>query len=136
MYYHPFWLLVFYMGSASPLQIKTLAGTGLATGSIGGTALTTSINNPTSVWVDTNSFVYVAERHANKVTFFQNGLSPVITIAGTGSATFNGDNIQATSASLNELHQIHGDALSNLLFIADFANHRIRTVNFATGNFW
>ena len=54
----------------------------------------------------------------------------ITTVAGTGAARFNGDNIAATSAALNGSYQVTFDKWGNL-YIADFANHRVRKVTTA-----
>ncbi len=51
----------------------------------------------------------------------------ISTFAGNGAAGYNGDNIQATAASLNGSYQIIFDRNDNLL-IADYANHRVRKI--------
>ena len=57
------------------------------------------------------------------------------TIAGTGTAGYSitEDGAAATSARLNEPHDVTRDAAGNL-YIADLSNHRIRRVDAATGN--
>ncbi len=54
----------------------------------------------------------------------------ITTVAGTGVAGFNSDNILATSAQLHNPHGVAFDAAGNL-FIADQRNHRIRKVDTA-----
>src|SRR3989338_214716 len=56
---------------------------------------------------------------------FQNGT--IITIAGTGTAGYNGDNINATNAQINQPYKVAVDSSDNL-YIADSYNHRIRKV--------
>lgn len=51
----------------------------------------------------------------------------ISTFAGNGAAGYNGDNIQATAASLNGSYQIIFDRNDNL-FVADYANHRVRKI--------
>ncbi len=57
------------------------------------------------------------------------------TIAGTGTAGYSvtEDGAAATSARLNEPHDVTRDAAGNL-YIADYTNNRIRRVDAATGN--
>ena len=52
----------------------------------------------------------------------------IITVAGTGSASYNGDNIPATSAMLNQPNGVAVDGSGNV-FISDWHNSRIREVN-------
>lgn len=56
----------------------------------------------------------------------------ISTIAGTGTASYNGDGIAATTANLNNPSSVAVD-LSGNVYIADFANQRIRKVTAATG---
>jgi hypothetical protein len=52
----------------------------------------------------------------------------ITTVAGTGVGGFSGDNGLATSAQLNAPVRVSVDVAGNI-YIADFANHRIRKVN-------
>ncbi len=54
------------------------------------------------------------------------------TIAGTGTAGYNGDNIPATSAQLNAPTFIISDKNNNIYF-SDVVNNRIRKINTITG---
>jgi sugar lactone lactonase YvrE len=56
----------------------------------------------------------------------------ISTIAGTGTASFSGDNGPAVSATLNTPRDVALDAQGNL-FIADYGNNRVRRIAAATG---
>ena len=56
----------------------------------------------------------------------------ISTVAGTGTASFNGTGIAATSAHLNLPNHVFVDGAGNI-FVGDRANHRIRKVDAATG---
>jgi len=56
----------------------------------------------------------------------------ITTVAGTGTAGYNGDNIPATSAKLYSPFGVAVDSAGNL-YIADTDNNRIREVSAATG---
>src|SRR5207248_2212538 len=56
----------------------------------------------------------------------------IVTVAGTGSASYNGDNIPATSAMLNQPNGVAVDTSGNV-FISDWHNSRIREVVKTTG---
>lgn len=51
----------------------------------------------------------------------------ITTIAGTGVAGYNGDNMQATAASLNSPYYLTTDAAANIIF-SDQNNNRIRKI--------
>ncbi|MEO6542134.1 MAG: hypothetical protein ABIN74_14115, partial [Ferruginibacter sp.] len=56
----------------------------------------------------------------------------ITTIAGTGTAGYNGDGIAATSAQLNAPQGLAVDAYGNI-YIGDMVNFRIRKINILTG---
>ncbi|MBI4910360.1 MAG: hypothetical protein HY820_42475 [Acidobacteria bacterium] len=113
---------------ASNGTITTVAGTG-ASGFSGddGPATSARLDTPTSVAVDANGVLYIADTGNHRIRrVSRDGL--IQTIAGTGRAAFGGDAAAATGASLNVPS---GLALSanGLLFIADSGNHRIRRIS-------
>ena len=65
-------------------------------------------------------------------TLSPNGISVISTIAGTGSASYSGDNGQATDATINGPAGIAIDSSGNLYF-SDYGNHRVRRITVATG---
>ncbi len=128
------WCYLCNVSLTTALQITTIAGTGLAAGSNGGTATTTSLNSPISCVSDLIGNSFVSERLAHKITLIPSYGGALVTKAGiSGQTTLFGDNIQATSSSLNNPHQIHLDVANNLLYIADFNDNRLRVVNLASG---
>jgi len=56
----------------------------------------------------------------------------ISTIAGTGTASYSGDNGQATSATIHGPHGIDIDSSGNVYF-SDFSNHRVRKIAASTG---
>jgi sugar lactone lactonase YvrE len=52
----------------------------------------------------------------------------ITTIAGNGIAGYNGDNISADTAQVNDPHYVAIDNNGNI-YISDFTNHRIRKIN-------
>ena len=56
----------------------------------------------------------------------------ISTVAGTGTAGFDGDGIPATSARLNRPANVFVDGSGNI-FIADQSNNRVRRVHASTG---
>jgi len=86
----------------------------------------TSLKDPIGIAADAAGNVYVSDYLDDRVK----KIAPdgtVSTIAGNGSAGFAGDGGPATSAQLNAPAGLAVDAANNL-YIADFANNRVRKV--------
>ncbi len=113
--------------------ISTVAGTG--TGSYSGdngAATSAALNGPCGVSVDSSGNIYIADYHNDCVRKVTVSTGIITTVAGTGTAGYNSDNIAATSATLNYPHGVTIDTYGNL-YIADRYNHRIRKVTVSTG---
>jgi hypothetical protein len=116
--------------------ISTIAGTGTS-GYSGdnGQATSANIKNPHGVDLDSSLNVYFGDYEAynviRKVTISTGVIS---TVVGTGSTTggYNGDNIQATAATLNCPDDVVLDSYGNL-YISDRRNYRVRKVTISTG---
>ena len=110
--------------------IFTIAGTG-ADGYNGDNIAATDaeLNNPTGIALDGSGNIYIADEDNNRIRKV-NGGGIISTIAGTGSAGYNGDNIDATSAQVNNPYGVSVDRSGNI-FIADQNNNRIRKMNTA-----
>ncbi len=110
--------------------ITTIAETGTA-GFNGDNIAPTSaeLNSPGGVAVDVTGNVFIADINDNMVRKVD-AAGLITTIAGTGTAGFNGDNIAATSAQLNSPSGIAVDSLGNV-YIADHNNQRVRRVDTA-----
>jgi hypothetical protein len=83
--------------------ITTFAGTG--TGSYSGdngAATSATLNYPCGVGLDTASDVYIADRWNNRIRKVTISTGIITTFAGTGTASYSGDNGPATSATLND----------------------------------
>jgi hypothetical protein len=90
------------------------------------------INDPFGVAVDTSGNVFFADQGNNRVREVVKATGTIVTVAGTGSSGFNGDNIAATSAMLNQPNGVAVDSSGNV-FISDWHNNRVREVVKATG---
>ena len=87
-----------------------------------------SIGHPTGVAVDTRGDVYVAEATAQRVQVVRPaGPRTAVTVAGTGSAGFDGDGLAGPAGQLDEPTGVAVDGAGDV-FIADTANCRVRVV--------
>ncbi|MBI5574335.1 MAG: T9SS type A sorting domain-containing protein [Elusimicrobia bacterium] len=86
----------------------------------------TGFTEPRGIAVDTSGNIYLAE--ANNHTIKKIDTSNNVTIiAGTnGSASFWGDNGDATAAYLNSPHGVAVSTVTGVVYIADTTNNRIR----------
>ena len=113
--------------------ITTVAGNGKAgyKGN-GGQATDAELQAPGSVAVDSSGDLFIADTANNTVREVNASTGVITTVAGTGTAGYNGDSIQATAAKLNAPDGVAVDS-SGDLFIADTGNNRIREVVLGTG---
>ncbi len=119
--------------SAATGLISTVAGNGTAGYNGDGIAATSAeLNNPDAVVLDAAGDVFISDSHNNRVREVNKSTGLISTVAGTGTAGYNGDGIAATSAELNGPGGLAIDASGNL-FIADTSNVRVREVSAATG---
>ncbi|MET7389862.1 hypothetical protein ACFYPT_35845 [Streptomyces sp. NPDC005529] len=107
--------------------ITTLAGTGQAHFSgDGGPAVQATLNAPSSVAVDGDGTVYVADRDNHRIRrITPDGI--IATLAGTGQADFSGDGGPAINAAFNCPVSVAVD-VDNAVYVADKSNHRIRCI--------
>nr|CAG4717464.1 unnamed protein product [Naegleria fowleri] len=107
----------------------TIAGNGTS-GYNGDSKLATLalFNQSSSVFVSehTND-VYIADTGNHRIRKISATTGIVTTIAGTGVAGYNGDNILATSAMMNSPNSLYVTS-SGEVFFADTNNHRIRKI--------
>ncbi len=76
--------------------------------------------------------MFISDSHNNLVREVNAGTGLISTVAGTGTAGYNGDGIAATSAELNSPAGLAVDSAGNL-FIVDNTNQRVREVSASTG---
>jgi sugar lactone lactonase YvrE len=107
--------------------ISTVAGDGSPYYNGGGVAANAQLGFVFSTAVDSSGNLYVADSRANRV-FEVNTYGAISTVAGTGVAGYNGDNIPAASAQLSSPVSVAVDSSGNL-YIADEFNFRIRKVS-------
>ncbi|MDX1410647.1 MAG: NHL repeat-containing protein [Nitrospirales bacterium] len=114
-------------------MIHTIAGTGQPkwTGD-GGQAHSAALNEPVALVVDRKGKLYIADQTNNRVRMIDTLTGVITTVAGTGEAEYNGDQIPATEAALSGPSGLALDAQGNL-YIADTFNGRIRKIDAETG---
>lgn len=112
--------------------MTTVAGTGQARFSgDGGPADQAALNEPAALVVDDAGQLYIADQSNNRVRMVDLKSGLIRTLAGTGSATYDGDGRPAAESSLAGPS---GLALwAGGLYIADTFNGRVRCVDLATG---
>eukprot|EP01031_Cornospumella_fuschlensis_P031668 gene31668-38272_t len=83
------------------------------------------------LWANTAGTMYVGDL-SNHYVYAVTGEGDFVSVfAGTGTCTYNGDNVAASSASLCSPWGLAGDSLANV-YIADQGNCRVRRVTAAT----
>jgi hypothetical protein len=111
--------------------ITPFAGNGLScspsTGNCGdgGVAINANLSNPTTVAVDSQGNVFIADPPTHRIREVSNGT--ITTIAGTGSCGYKGDGGLATAAELCSPVGVTVDANDNV-YIADSGNNVVRCV--------
>jgi len=114
-------------------NISTVAGTSTAGYNGDGIAATgAQLSRPSGVALDVDGDLYIADTDNHRVRRVISATGFIITVAGTGSPGYNGDDVAATAASLYYPNDVALDTYGNL-YIADTSNHRVRRVVSATG---
>ncbi len=94
----------------------------------GGLAICAKLNGPEGVYVDKDGNIYIADTYNQRIRMVDAQTGIISTIAGTGEAGYNGDNIKARKAKLNHPAGIVVDAKGNVYF-NDYKNDRIRKID-------
>lgn len=106
--------------------ISTIAGNGTPGSGVEGlSAVNTPLSAPGGVWMDSGSVLWITEYFGNRVRRLLPG-GALASVAGTGTAGFNGDGY-AVLSQLKTPSQAALDGAGNL-YVADSGNHRIRKV--------
>ena len=113
--------------------ITTVAGIGVGNyGGDGGPATMAGINAVAGLDVDTQGNLYLADAGNHRIRRVDAATKVMTTVAGTGTAGYNGEDVVATQAQLNNPTGVRVDASGNL-YIADQNNNRLRLLTAATG---
>ena len=113
--------------------ITTVAGLGQPRCSgDGGLAVEAGLNEPAALAVSDGGVLYVADQNNNRVRAVDLATGVIRTVAGTGTAAYNGDGVAATETGLAGPAGL-ALASDGTLFIADSFNGRIRAVDSVTG---
>ncbi len=110
--------------------VTTVAGMPQKSGYSGdnGPATAATLSSPNGLAIDASGNLYIGDTGNNAVREVLASNSAIKTLAGTGVATYNGDNKSATSAALNSPWGL-AVGLDGSVYIADLNNHRIRKVS-------
>lgn len=107
--------------------ISTYCGTGNG-GFNGDGILATSANLNIPLYVTGDaSNIYITDVGYNRVRKINKSTNSINTVIGNGDFEYNGDNIQATSAGLNQPRGLGIDTLGNI-YVADTLHSRVRKV--------
>ncbi|MEP7336415.1 MAG: hypothetical protein ABI977_01505, partial [Acidobacteriota bacterium] len=112
-------------------KISTIVGTGVSgfTGD-GGVATAARVAQPGGAIYDAAGNLYFVDRGNNRVRKVAAGTNIITTIAGSGTAGFNGDGLAALASRLNFPNSVALDAAGNV-YIGDRENLRVRRIVFA-----
>ena len=109
--------------------ITTVAGLGQPRCSgDGGLAVEAGLNEPAALAVSDEGILYIADQSNNRVRAVDLATGVIRTVAGTGTAAYNGDGVAATETSLAGPGGLVL-ASDGTLFIADSFSGRIRAVD-------
>ena len=98
----------------------------------GGLAVEAGLNEPAALAVSDGGVLYIADQNNNRVRAVDLSTGVICTVAGTGTAAYNGDGVVATETGLAGPSGV-ALASDGTLFIADSFNGRIRAVDPVTG---
>ena len=111
--------------------ITTIAGSNALGGSYtgdGGQATDAGLNLPNSIAFDAAGNLYITDQNNNAIRMV-NTAGIISTIAGNGTANYNGDGGAATAAQINSPSALAINAMGNLYFVDN--NNAIRMINTA-----
>jgi sugar lactone lactonase YvrE len=109
-------------------SIYTVAGTGTAAyAGDGGAGPSANLNNPNDVAVAANGTLYIGDTGNNRVRRVTTAGTIFLAAGNGGAYAFGGDGGAATSATMGGPYGV-GSGTSNILYICDVSNDRVRMV--------
>jgi DNA-binding beta-propeller fold protein YncE len=113
--------------------ITTIAGTGME-GYNGDNipASTAKLFSPEGLAFDDRDNIFIADMGNNRIRRIDSKSGNITTVAGIGSAGFNGDGV-GTETALNFPLGLAFDKPRHLLLVSDLFNHRIRALDLVSG---
>jgi hypothetical protein len=110
--------------------ITTIAGNGIESGDLGdgGRATSATLNKVFQIALDTANNLYLADFNNHKIRAVSLTLGTIKLVAGTGGTVYNGDNMRATSAVVNNPAGVFLDSRGHVFISENFQN-RIRRVD-------
>lgn len=114
--------------------VSVVAGTGNVDYNGEGPPLTTTLNEPTALWLDSVGNLYINDRYHYLIRYVNFTANMMTNVAGVPKepTPFSGDNVPATTAHLYQPNGIWGDNQGNL-YITNTRDYRIQRVNISTG---
>ncbi len=113
--------------------ITTIAGNGKdGFSGDGGPATEASLSEPSGILLDQESNIYVSDLRNNRIRKIDKAKGIIMTVAGNGEISFEGDNGPAIQASLANPSSMAMNKEGNI-YIADTFNDRIRLLDVKTG---
>lgn len=117
--------------------IATIAGNG-APGypgaGDGGPAIQASLENPAGLAMGTWGVLFIADSGHNSIRAVDLVSGTIVTVSGSGVASYSGDRTPASSAGLNRPRGLAVDSAGQI-YVADTDNHAVRKIDYyGTGN--